>query len=86
MNIPVDTKAVVRNKYTKPQKILDNKERRKNLKDAFEVRKPELKFRNILLIDDIYTTGSTIDEIAKILMEKRHNKIWFLTISIGQDF
>lgn len=86
MNIPVDTKAVIRNKYTKPQKILDNKERRKNLKDAFEVRKPELKFRNILLIDDIYTTGSTIDEIAKILMRKRHNKIWFLTISIGQDF
>lgn len=86
MNIPVDTKAVVRNKYTEPQKILDNEERRKNLRDAFEVRKSELKSRNILLIDDIYTTGSTIDEVAKILMEKRHNKIWFLTISIGQDF
>ncbi len=86
MDIPVDGKAVVRKRYTEPQKVLNDKERRKNLKGAFEVKKGKVQSGNILLIDDIYTTGSTIDEIARVIIEKKHNKIWFLTISIGQDF
>ena len=86
MNIPVDTKAVVRKYCTDPQKQLNDKERRRNLKGAFEVKKQWKESRKILLIDDIYTTGSTIDEISKILKEKGGNKVWFLTISIGQGF
>lgn len=86
MEIPVDSKAVVRKKYTEPQKTLNNKERKKNLKDAFEVKKSWSTPKRILVIDDIYTTGSTIDGAAKALLEKGHNKVWFLTISIGQDF
>ncbi len=84
--IPVETRLVIRKKYTKPQKSLNNKERVRNLKGVFEVRKTTVRQKNILLIDDIYTTGSTIDGISKILLEKGHNKVWFLTISIGQDF
>lgn len=84
--IPVDTKLVIRKKYTKPQKTLNNKERVKNLNGVFEVRKRISQEKKILLIDDIYTTGSTIDGVAKELLEKGHNKVWFLTISIGQDF
>lgn len=84
--IPVETRLVIRKKYTEPQKSLNNKERVRNLKGVFEVRKTTVRQKNILLIDDIYTTGSTIDEISKILLEKGHNKVWFLTISIGQDF
>lgn len=84
--IPVETGLVIRKKFTEPQKSLNNKERAKNLKGVFEVRKTTVRQKNILLIDDIYTTGSTIDEISKILLEKGHNKVWFLTISIGQDF
>lgn len=84
--IPVDTRLVYRKKYTEPQKALDNKERAKNLKDVFEVRKTTVGRKNILLIDDIYTTGSTIDAVSKAFLEKGHNKVWFLTISIGQDF
>lgn len=86
MNIPVESKALVRTACTKPQKLLDNRERKKNVRGAFAVKDPKLQFQNILLIDDIYTTGSTIDEAARVLVEKGHNKIWFLTISIGQDF
>ena len=84
--IPVDTRLVIRKKYTEPQKTLNNKERVKNLKHVFDVRKMTVRAKNILLIDDIYTTGSTIDAISKVLLEKGHNKVWFLTISIGQDF
>ena len=84
--IPVDKHLVIRKKYTEPQKTLNNKERVKNLKHVFDVRKMTVREKNILLIDDIYTTGSTIDAISKVLLEKGHNKVWFLTISIGQDF
>ena len=84
--IPVDAKLVIRKKYTEPQKTLNDKERVKNLKNVFEIRKTEIMQKNILLIDDIYTTGSTIDSVSRALLEKGHNKVWFLTISIGQDF
>lgn len=84
--IPVDTKAIVRKYYTKPQKELGHKERKKNLQHAFERRKVWKEPQKILVIDDIYTTGSTIDEISRIFCEKSNNKVWFLTISIGQDF
>ena len=86
MNIPVDSKAVVRRYYTNPQKELDERERKRNLRGAFEVKRNWNESRKILLIDDIYTTGSTINEISKILKEKGGHKVWFLTISIGQDF
>ena len=78
--------AIVRKYYTKPQKELGHKERKKNLQHAFERRKVWKEPQKILVIDDIYTTGSTIDEISRIFCEKSNNKVWFLTISIGQDF
>ena len=85
-HIPVNAKAVVRVRNTKPQKQLSDRERRKNLKDAFRITKHWNREKNVLLIDDIYTTGNTIDSVAKLLREKGANKVWFLTISIGQGF
>ncbi len=85
-DISVDTKVIVRKKSTKAQKELDAKSRRKNLKNAFEILHTQYEGKNILLIDDIYTTGSTIDAVAETLQAKMQCNIWFLTISIGQDF
>ena len=84
--IKVDKKAVVRKKYTNPQKLLGDKDRKKNLSHAFLLRKNIGDFKNILIVDDIYTTGSTINEIAKTIRLKFTSKVWFLTISIGQGF
>ena len=84
--IPMDKHLVRRVRYTEAQKTLNNKERKKNLEKAFEVKQTNQKYHRVLLIDDIYTTGSTIDTIAKQLLEKCNKKAWFLTISIGQDF
>lgn len=84
--IPVHTRAVMRVRYTKRQKELNDKERKKNLKGAFRVSKGWKKVSKVLLIDDIYTTGNTIDEIARELKANGVEKIWFLTISIGQGF
>lgn len=84
--ICVDAKAVVRAYNTKPQKELSHRERKKNLKHAFRVAKHWEKEKNVLLIDDIYTTGNTIDSVARVLKENGAQKVWFLTISIGQGF
>ena len=86
IDIPVNERAVIRVRNTKPQKELSDKERRKNLQDAFQLTKHWKGEKNVLLIDDIYTTGNTIDSVAKLLREKGVNKVWFLTISIGQGF
>lgn len=84
LGIPVDEKNLKRRKNTKPQKELNHRERQKNMKNAFIVRK-KLKEENILLVDDIYTTGSTIEEAAKELKKAGAQNIFFLTIAIGAD-
>ncbi len=86
LGIPVDAKNLVRVRDTRPQKKMDAKERSLNLKRAFAWRGKGGIFGNILLIDDIYTTGSTIDAAARVLKENGAGKIYFLTISIGQGY
>jgi ComF family protein len=67
MEISVIGNAILRRKYTKPQKEIQNKkERMENIKDAFYVPEPTLiKDKTVFLVDDIATTGSTIKECAK---------------------
>lgn len=86
MGIPVDCDSVIRNRYTRPQKELNDKERKKNLKQAFSVKEQWGNYKSVLLIDDIYTTGSTIDTVAEELKKNGVQKVWFLTISIGQGY
>jgi len=84
--IPVDKESIIRGVNTRPQKELNDRERRKNLSKAFRVTKHWKKAKNVLLVDDIYTTGSTIDSVAQVLKENGAEKVYFLTISIGQGF
>ena len=87
--IPVDEKILERTQDTNPQKTLDPQKRRKNIRTAFEVRKEKsemLRGKAVLLIDDIYTTGSTMDEAARILKKAGAEKVYYLTISIGQGY
>lgn len=82
--IPMARNALVRSRYTLPQKELDARERRQNLKGAFTVRKPEQLQEPVLLIDDIYTTGATMDEICKTLKKAGINRIYFLVLCAGK--
>lgn len=64
----IATDVVVRIKDTPHQASLPKKDRRSNVKGAFEVTRPEcIKDKNILIVDDIFTTGATIDECADVL-------------------
>ena len=86
MHIPVEPQILKRMRYTDPQKKLDHLERKKNLKDAFKVAERVENLKSVLLIDDIYTTGNTIDEAARKLKQAGVERVYFLTISIGQGY
>ena len=81
--IAMDAGAVKRIKATSPQKELGDKGRKRNIRGAFAVQK-NVKGENIVLIDDIYTTGSTLDEAARVLKKAGAENVYFLTVSIGQ--
>ena len=67
------------------QSKLNKEERQKNIQGVYELHKQNrLQNKKILLIDDIYTTGSTIHRISKVLKKAGVQKVYFLTISIGQ--
>lgn len=84
--IPVDEKAIKRVKRTNPQKKLDYRTRKQNLHNAFKVQKDMKGIRSVILVDDIYTTGNTIDEAAKKLKQAGVENVYFLTVSIGQGY
>ena len=86
LSIPLRTDLIKRVKYTKAQKELNISERKKNVKGVFKVQSEVVKYRRVLIIDDIYTTGSTVDEIAKGLKKKGVEKVFFLTVCIGYGF
>ena len=81
--LPVETGAVKRIHNTKPQKELGASERRKNLEKAFVPGKKKMVWKRVLVVDDIYTTGSTIDAVSKVLKKSGVEEVYFLTIAIG---
>ena len=84
MNLPVEKRMVKRIRNTTPQKELNDVERKINLKKAFQLVPNIVKYRKILIVDDIYTTGSTIDAVAEVLLQAGVDEIYFLCISIGE--
>ncbi len=83
LGIPVDEKLLVREKPTSPQKMLSAGERRTNLSGAFRLAGEIHPGERILLIDDIYTTGSTADAASACLKKGGKCLIYVLTVAIG---
>ncbi len=82
--IPMDSGLLERVKKTRAQKDLNDQERLANLKNAFSIRKGELPYKKIILVDDIYTTGSTMDAAARELVANGAQSVFFLCISVGR--
>lgn len=85
LDISVYPDMVVRTRNSKPQKNLNYQERKNNLKNAFKIRQSEVKLRKILVIDDIYTTGSTMDEVSRVLLLSGAEAVYCLSVCIGKD-
>ena len=83
ISVPVNNNILLRVKNTKPQWHLNSHERENNLLNAFRVKnKSYVNQKNIILIDDIFTTGSTINKCSEILKAAGANYIFSLTLSI----
>lgn len=73
---------LVRLRQTAPQTGMSGKDRRHNLRRAFAVSQPELvRDRRVLLVDDVYTTGSTVNECAKVLLRAGAASVEVLTLA-----
>lgn len=86
LGIPVDEGALSRIKNTVPQKELATKERNNNIEKAFQTGANVIKYRKVILVDDIYTTGATINECAKVLRASGVDEVYFITACIGNGF
>lgn len=88
VGIPVIEQYLLRIRRTKAQKQLNDKDRTRNLSEAFEMNPKYIatKFNRVMLVDDIYTTGSTIDACAKVLKDEGVQDVYFISLSIGKGF
>lgn len=84
MNIPVEAKLIKRVRKTMPMKDLSVSERQNNLKRAFKICRNDVKLSTIIIIDDIYTTGSTIDAMSHELRKAGVRHIYFVALAIGK--
>ena len=80
---PLLADALIRTKYTKAMKTLSAKARRTNLRSAFEIGPGFVPVRSALIVDDIYTTGSTADACAAVLKEAGVKEVFAVTLTVG---
>lgn len=84
LDLPVEEKLVKRVKNTIPMKRLNPVERQNNLKKAFIIGQNDVKlYDRIILVDDIYTTGTTLDEIAGLLKAHGVSEVYCVTLACG---
>jgi ComF family protein len=74
--------ALERKRETQSQTGLTRHQRRENVRGAFGVPRPEsVKGHEVLLVDDVYTTGATVSECARVLRRAGATKIWVATVA-----
>jgi ComF family protein len=82
VNIPVDHFILSRHKYNSTQKDLSRKERFRNLQGAFQIKnKSYIKGKNLLIIDDVVTTGATAQSCASLLKHSGAKKVEMLALA-----
>lgn len=84
LNIRVYKDVVKRVIKTAPQKELNDKERIKNLKSAFKIALDGVQLKKVLIVDDIYTTGATIEAITHLLLEVGIEEVYYTSVCIGK--
>jgi len=82
--IPVFNNTLIKTKSTPAQVELEKTKRQENIKGVFSCQKIELiKNKKILLIDDVFTTGATLEECARILKEAGAKEVWGMVVARG---
>ena len=83
MNIPSVSDILIRRKKTAALKNLGEGERRKSLNGAFDALRKLEKRERVCIVDDIYTTGSTVEACAKELLAAGASEVFFICVCIG---
>ena len=82
LRIDMENDVLLKIKNTKPQSTMNKENRKNNAKDVYTIQKTEkIIGKKILLLDDIYTTGSTLNECSRIIKTAKPEKIGILTIA-----
>ncbi len=81
VDLPVDSTFLLRSVNTRPQKKLNARQRLKNVSNAFSVFET-CKYESVILLDDIMTSGATLNEASRILKDAGVKRVYFLTTSI----
>ena len=86
LHCPVSYTNLLRIVPSQPQTMLSRKDRLRNLRKAFSLRHPDrIAKKRILLIDDVYTTGTTVNECAKTLRKTGSGDVYVLTLARTVD-
>lgn len=82
----IESLVLKRHAWTQPQTGLDRTARKRNVKNAFAVSQPnKIKGKKVLLVDDVYTTGATVNECVRILKITGAKEIYVLTLARAVD-
>ncbi len=77
-------RELVRVRETKTQVGLSKDERKRNISGAFSLTSAgDIKGKNVLLVDDVYTTGATMSEACKVLKKAGAGEVWALCVALG---
>jgi ComF family protein len=79
--------CITRTKVTTDQFKLDKIHRNLNVRNAFCINMlyNDVKYKNVLLVDDVYTTGSTVDECSKVLKQQGVQRVFVITAATGSN-
>ena len=86
LKLPVDTGLILRDAKTTPQKGLSNQEREENLKRAFISSGKIVKYKSALIVDDIYTTGATVEACTRVLQSMGIKEVYYTSVCIGKGY
>ena len=79
---PGRTPVLERKRETQSQTGLTSHQRRENMRGAFAVAQPDaIRGQEVVVVDDVYTTGATVSECARILLRAGASKVWVATVA-----
>ena len=82
LKIPLLNNNLIKIKKTQPQVELKREQREENIKGAFKLKNPQkVRGKRIFLVDDVFTTGSTMEECARVLKKAGGKEVWGIVVA-----